>query len=1411
MLSKISVKKPYTVLVGVVLAIILGIVSFTKMTADLLPSISLPYVIVLTTYPGASPETVEMAVTEPVEASMATVSNIESISSVSNENYSMVILQFAQTADMNAVSLEIRESLDQIESYWDDSVGSPIIMKLNPDMLPVMIAAVGMDGMDNAQVSDFVQEYITPELKSIEGVASVSTTGLLEESVNVVISEEKVAEVNRKVFAAIDEKMQEAQQKIDEGREEIESGEKELEEGKKELDKAGKEIVNGKKELETGKQQLEQGKAELEAQQNAMASQLAAQKNALLSAKTNLETLQTSMAAAKAYNEGIKQIETAQASLLSLQGSTITYTVSMQKLKAAQEILAANPEDAQALQDLADAKAEIAALKTKVTEDATLVMVVEQANQKEALETVKALDWEDPEKESEVVTGLGGLEVTILAGNVGLETQKRNLTEQMKAVTGGLEYDAYVEQINAMLASQNITDMNKALADINTGLVKIEEGQMAAAVGFADGKAQISLGQYKLEVAESQLNSGAEEIKAGQAQLEEAKKQLEEAKKQLEEGEKQLADSKEQAYDQADMEKILTVDTIKGLLTAQNFSMPAGYVTEEGIDYLVRMGDKPSTVEELQELPLMDLHMDGVPVITLGDVADVFYTDNSAAIYTNVNGSAGVMLTIQKQTGYSTGEVSDLLDSRFRELMEEHTGLSMITLMDQGIYIDLVMDSIFGNIIWGFLLAVLILILFLKDLRPTAVVAVSIPISVITAVVCMYFSGVTLNVISLSGLALGIGMLVDNSIVVIENIYRLRGLGVSVREAAEQGAKEVAGAIMASTLTTVCVFLPIVFTEGLTRQLFVDMGLTIGFSLMASLVIALTVVPAMSSVVLKTSKPQKEGKLFSGLVKGYEKVLGLSLRFKPVVFILVFALLFGSIALAYTNGFAFMSDMDSTQMTVNVTLDKKATLDDTRKAANEVVEYLMSVDDIQDVGAMTSTNTMALLGGGGGSENAATIYVVTREDKTKSNEEIADMILANTANLNATITVDTSSMDMSALGGSGISIQVRGRNIDELQRIAGEVAEIIGTVEGIADVDDGMAEAGEEMRILIDREKAVSYGLTVAQVFSGVYGKLADATAASTLVGAEKDYSIFVLNEKDEQLTRELVKDLTVTGTDADGAKVEVPLSEICRFETAKTMTAIKHADQTRYLSVSAGIADGYNVSLVAQEIEKALADYKVPAGYRLVFSGENEMIMDAMEQMVLMMILAIAFMYLIMVAQFQSLKSPFIILFTIPLAFTGGFLGLYFTGSEISVIAMIGFVMLAGIIVNNGIVLIDYMNQLREGGMFKKEAIMNAGRTRLRPVLMTALTTIMALCTMVIGNDMGSEMAKPMAVVTIGGLVYGTLLTLIVIPCVYDVFNKDTVQERQIVVNGEEELTQPETGDWSPAEPEVQEETEAD
>lgn len=1383
MLSKFSVKKPYTVLVAVVLAVVLGVVSFTKMTTDLLPNISLPYVIVMTTYVGASPETVETVVTKPVESSMATVSNIESISSVSSENYSMVILEFSQSTDMNAVSLEIRENLDQIKSYWDDSVGNPIIMKLNPDMLPVMIAAVGGNNMNASEITALTENTIIPELESIEGVASASATGLLEESVNVVIRQEKIDAINEQVFGSIDVEIDEAKEELNESKQEVYDGQAELEDAKKELEDSRQTLIDSQQELDDGLKELEDGKQKLADGR----AEIADKKSLLEEGKNEL---------ADKKDATTKQLAEAEAKIITAKA------------------------DAEAMK--VHCNAEIAMLEAPITEMEKQLTALEQAESaisgiNTMLTTLDGLgvddDWEIYKSDIASLTGASMDELntkdtaksyleaarTAIFTEAGM-TSDNELSAAKAALEGTIATMKQTNEPQIAAYESQLAAIESNIAQLDSALQQVYQGNLTAAIEFANAQTTITVGETQITAAETQLDasetqletaeeqlkegqeqidSGWESIADGEKQLKDSAEQLADALEQILEGEEELEENRENAYDKADMNGILTVETVEALLQAQNFSMPAGYVTEEGISYLIRVGDKPDSVEELKKMPLMNLEMDGVDIITLGDVADVFMTDNSGDIYTNVNGAPGIMVTIQKQTGYSTGDVSDKILNKFDELMEENEDIMLITLMDQGIYIDLVMDSIINNILFGAVLAVLILILFLKDLRPTAVIACSIPISLITAIVCMYFSGVTLNVISLSGLALGIGMLVDNSIVVIENIYRMRREGCSAVEAAIKGAGEVAGAIMASTLTTVCVFLPIVFTEGITRQLFVDMGLTIAYSLLASLIVALTVVPAMASKVLVKTKESHDGKFFTGLINLYEKVLELALKFKPVVFILVVVLLVVSAAVSYSKGTAFMPDMDSTQFTVSLTMPKDTPLDETAQVTDKVVEHLLSLEEVEDVGAMAETSSMSMLtGGGDAATNATTIYVSLSEDKDKSNEQLADEIMADLAELceenQAEITIDTSSMDMSALGGSGISIQVQGRDIDTLQEIAEDIAAIVESVEGTANVSDGLEESTGELRIIVDRDKAIEHGLTVAEVFQQIYEKLAESTSATTLETAINEYSVYVKNAEDTELTRQLLEDLEIVRTKQDGTKDRVTLSEIASFENTISPKAINRADQNRYIAVSAEIADGYNVGLVSDVLEEELDKYEMPAGYTLVMSGENETITDAMEQLYLMLVLALIFMYLIMVAQFQSLLSPFIIMFTIPLAFTGGFLGLIISGSEISVIALIGFIMLAGIIVNNGIVLVDYINQLRSEGMEKREAILTAGRTRIRPVLMTALTTILALCTMVFSHDMGAELSKPMAVVTIGGLTYGTVLTLVVIPCIYDVFSKE-------------------------------------
>lgn len=1511
MLPRYSVKRPYTVLVGVVLILILGYVSFTSMQTDLLPDMTLPYAIVYTTYPGASPEEVETIVTRPVEQSMATISNIENVSSVSSENISMVILEFSQSANMDAVTIEMRENLDQIEGYWDDSIGSPIIMKLNPDMLPVMVAAMEDGDMSQSDLTDLVNNTILPELESIEGVASVSTTGTIEEQVQVTLREDKIKAVNRRVTQALDDKFAEAESELAEAQEKLDEGKEELENGQTQLadqtSSAESQINSGTSQMITGQVQIDQKLAEVQSGLTKLddsEAELLAKEQELLAGEAALQKLPEQKAALEAQkaqlDAGISQLEAApqqlaeldtaiagveaaikelEKQIADLQGAAVpgetetdaaqgdtgdetqadaaqpgsgnesqadsqslepetsgirkneTEKTQAAEISEAEDAAAASvPETEQYLETavgLADGMTTAVSSDDSMTADAFAAddgeLILDGENTGESGASQNQTDISIPQinpglsqEEIDRLTQEAQQEAVIAALQTKiLELQSQQLTlentkNQALAALATLgvningtaqERDESIDTVKSELVARRIQivdgiaqmqttidGMPEQMEQIIAGKAQIESGKAQ----LAEGRAQLLAAQKQLETAKAQIASGQTSVSAAVGELNKAKisatiemaagkAELSAGQKELDAALEQIKQQKEAAYDQADVTEIITADMVKGILAAQNFSMPAGYVTEDGVDFLVRVGNKLDGTESIEDLLLLDLHMDGLEPIRLSDVADVVILDNSDEVYAKINGHSGILFTMQKQSGYSTGEVSKRIKEKFAELEESDENINIIEMMDQGIYIDLVVDSVMENMLSGAGLAILVLLLFLKSFRPTLVIACSIPISIMTAIVAMYFSNITLNIISLSGLALGIGMLVDNSIVVIENIYRLRAEGYSVKKAAVEGANQVAGAIAASTLTTVCVFLPIVFTEGITRQLFVDMGLTIAYSLGASLIVALTLVPAMGAGLLKNVK-EKRSPFFSVIQNGYAKLLGWSLKVKFLVLLLAVGLLAFSAKLALSKGTAFMPEMESTQVSVTLNMPEGSLLSETAKMADEVMERIRTIPDVTDVGGMSGGSGMMSMMGGSQSADAesVSIYVLLSEDKTISNDELKAQIMEKTSDLDCELAVETSTMDMSALGGSGISINIKGRELDELKRIAGEVAEIVESVEGTADVSDGIAEKTLELRLVVDKDKAMGYQLTTAQVYQFLQAKLADASSATTLSTLSKDYPVLVVSDTDETLTRDKIKDLTITGKDEEGKDVEVPVADLVEFVDTEGFSSINREAQTRYVTVSAQIADGYNIGLVSEDLNAALENYELPKGYSLEMAGEDQTINEAMTEVVKMLLLALAFMYLIMVAQFQSLLSPFIIMFTIPLAFTGGLLALYLTDNPVSVIAMIGFVMLSGIIVNNGIVLVDCINQLRRGGMEKRAAIIEAGRTRLRPIIMTALTTILGLLTMALGNGMGADMVQPMAIVTVGGLTYGTLLTLFVVPCIYDIFNrkKDMTEE---------------------------------
>ena len=1341
MLSKFSVKKPYTVIVGIVLVIILGVVSLSKMSTDLLPSINLPYAIVITTYPGASPEQVENTVTQPIEAAMASTSNIKNISSNSANNMSMVILEFEQTANMDSITVEMRESLDQISGQWPETVGNPIIMKLNPDMMPIMIAAVEVEGMDGLAVTEYAEKDLIPELESVEGVASVSGTGLVKESIRVTLSQKKIDAINQKVAASLDAKFADAEDEISSAEDEISSGKDKLDSGKAEM--AGQ-LSDAQNQLNDKKIELFQTETDLNNKLAELRDTKAKTEQGIASLKELQAQVNTLVDSKEKLNEGIKEL---QKQIDQLQGQLGQLQQGMEQAQAGLAQVQQALEQAQA------AQLQEQVLQLQAQAEELQAQIAQMEGQMGQLQ--EALGQMQPQ--------LAQLQEQLAQVEGGLSTIKAELAAQEGSA---LKADASDKQLVSYL-SKSITQAEQGLVQINGGISAIETGLQSV----AEGKATIN--DTLATLNQSQI-TGSVDMGSASAQLASGEEKLKESKESFEE-------TKKEAYDSADLNNILTMETLENILTAQNFSMPAGYITDEGERYMVRVGDAVDSVEALKSMVLMDLGMDGVDVIHMSDVADIAVVDDSAESYAKLNGKPGVMLSVEKQTGYSTGDVTKRIYSKFESLKKNNGDLEVSVLMDQGIYIDMIVDSVLNNMIYGAGLAILILLLFLKDLRPTLVIAVSIPISVVFAVVLMYFSGVTLNLISLSGLALGIGMLVDNSIVVIENIYRMRGEGLSARKAAVEGAKQVSGAITASTLTTVCVFAPIVFTEGITRQLFVDMGLTIAYSLLASLVIALTFVPMMGSKILKKAKDAKHP-WFDSFQEVYGAALDKLLHVKPVVLLVMAALLVVSAKAAASKGTAFMPDMESTQMSVSVSPPEDAEFEDACKLADQVTEKIQTIEDVESVGAMAGGGGVAAsMMGGSGSSNDITLYIILKEDKELTNKEIAKEIEELTSGLEGEISISSSNMDMGALAGEGLSVRVKGRDLDKLQEIAKEVSAIVEQVEGTADVSDGMEETEKEFRITVDKEKAAKYGMTVAQIYQLVFEQMEKDTSDGTISTDIKDYEVFLESVAQSEASLETLKKLTFTYKDKEnGEEKEIAASKVAKFEEMESLTSISRDGQERYITVSAAIAEGHNVGLVGSELEKALESYEPPEGYSLEMTGENETINEAMEQLMLMLVLAIAFIYLIMVAQFQSLKAPFIILFTVPLALTGGFLALFFTGSEISIIAMIGFIMLVGIIVNNGIVMVEYINQLRQEGVDKREAIVTAGKTRLRPILMTAMTTILAMSTMAFGSDMGSDMSRPMAIVTIGGMIYGTLMTLVVVPCIYDLFysNKSMVEE---------------------------------
>ncbi len=1184
MLSRISIKKPFTVLVAVILIIVFGVVAYMKMTPDLFPKIDLPYVIVMTSYQGSTPEESEAEVTSPMEQQMASLEDLKNIQSVSGEGYSMIMLEFSSDADLDTVSVDIRDKIDLVSGSWNENVTKPTVMKLNPDMMPVTVAAVNMKGKTSSRISDLLNEELLRQLEGTDGVASVSGSGMVENSIHVELDQDKIDKTNKKVRDAVLSQYVQASGQLEGGISYAEAQQDKTDDSKKEITEGQVELA---KQTEASRILLQRNKDQLEAQ-------------------------------------------------LSLDPSLAPY----------------------------------------------------------------------------IVPRISAIEEAISNLNIQSQIGSSRLSNAMsETVSAG-----------AML-SMTVDQLQSSLNEINT--------------------------------------------------------------------------QRDSALSSADLTGILTMSNISSILGAQNFAMPAGYITENGTDMMVSLGDKFKNISEIEELVLLDTGIPGTEPVTVADVAQVRDFSDVENVYAKINGEDGVLLTFSKQSDYPTTETAANIQDKFKELEKEYDGLEFTTLSDQGEYIYMAIDSVLQNLFLGAVLAILILMFFLRDIRPTLITAFSIPISLTFAIALMYFTGVTLNVISLAGLAVGVGMLVDNSIIVIENIYRLRALGYGKIQAAFSGVKQMSGAITASTFTTVCVFIPIVFVEGITREIFVDMALTVTYSLMASLFVALTLVPVMGRGFLKTVSANTVLSRNSKYVLKYRKAVRYVLAHKSRVMIIATLLLVASSAVTFSRGFEYMPPMSTPEISVDIELPKENTLQETAETCDRIAEKIRNTEGVETVGVMLSSNTAAMFGFTADLKDYSRVsmYVLLDKDKTELNPSISKKIKEAGEKYGCEMIVsgDVDMSSYSAMGGSGIVANIYSDDLDDLREFSSRVEKKLRTVKGTDNISDSEEDSVPEIKITVNKNKAMEKGFTTAQIYAQVSAALATEQNATSMTYEGNKRDIVVTASENSKTDLEKLKDMELVASNqaageaaaGEGGTEKVKLSEIADISKDKALETITHDKQKRTIQVTSEVKNGQNITKVTEKARDSVEKMDIPSGTEVEFTGENETIMDAMKQLVQMLLLGLLMIYLVMVAQFQSLRSPFIVMFTVPLAFTGGLLGLLITGNDISVVSMIGFIMLMGVIVNNAIVLIDTVNRLRKEGMDKREAIEEAGSIRLRPVLMTALTTALALTPMAFGFGEGAEMMQPVAIVCIGGLIYATFMTLLVIPAMYDVLSR-----KKTSVISEEELT---------------------
>jgi len=828
----------------------------------------------------------------------------------------------------------------------------------------------------------------------------------------------------------------------------------------------------------------------------------------------------------------------------------------------------------------------------------------------------------------------------------------------------------------------------------------------------------------------------------------------------------------------------ISIDEIVQIVAAGNLNMSAGHIQKRKDEYLLRTMAQYKSMEEIENLPIK-LTSTG-KVIYLKDVATVQDGYKERRNISRTNKLPTAMLMISKESGANTLTVTQVVKKELK-LIEEELGNDIVfhEVMDMGLPISKVTNGALSNLIIGGILAIAIMFMFLRNWRPTLAISLAIPISVVATFIPIYLAKFTLNIMTLGGLALGVGMLVDNSIVVIENIYRHLEMGKTKFQAAKVGAGEVAMAITASTLTTIAVFFPMIFAEGMTGILVRGLALTVAFSLAASLFVSLTIVPVIASVLFRKAKdrPQvgKSEKFFEKIKFRYSKILKWSLDHKATTLMIVGVMLILTFLIPITGliGTEFMPQRDVPFMVMNVKMPAGTPLDESDAVIKQLEDICVDTEGVQSImvmiGPMSDAQAMAdPTNPQEVNESQVFLRLHQQSDRTQTYLEIQDQIRKRLPKVAGAEFNFMSTEEMMGGGQSKpIEISIFGKDLDKLKEISNILMTRIEDVEHVTDLVSSIKEGKPEFHIVIDKDKAFQYGLTAAQIASSIKTSSLGTICGIFRKGGEET-NIMVRLEEEKRNSFQDIMHLSIISP----MGFSVPLNQIAHLEAAEGPRKITHEKQLRKVLISAGVTGTNDMGGTVKEIQLAVADIldELPSGYFVTFGGAYEEMQEAFLTLAGALLLAIILVYSVMASQFESLKQPFIVMFTMPLAIIGVMIILALTGTTLSVASFVGIIILAGIVVNNGIVLIDHMNRLRLKGMNKLEAILQGGADRIRPVLITAITTMGGMLPMAIAGGEGSELKAPMALTVIGGLLSATFLTLIVIPVIYSLVSNKKI-----------------------------------